>query len=206
MVFWAIFFFDELQLLPFSFCRILLLSFPLTKDPKSSLFFTSSHSEGELKWNFILPPLGFPPKRKGFTVILELHWPDTKINLSEIMQRFEALWDIWAILHVLQQMWVYFTCPDNGQLYLRIVFSAVTYRDLSSWGRSNISQTSELLELQLFGGLLEKKPQTFIVQFSPCKVNLNMVVKIFPGVLRLCARDKSGWWLRKERHFCIAMD
>lgn len=116
------------------------------------------------------------------------------------MQLFEALWDIWDILHVLQLMWVYFTCPDNGQLYLRIVFSAVTYRDFSFWGRSNINQSSELLKMQLFSrGFLafgEEKP--LIVQFSPCKVNLNMVVKIFPSALGLCARAKSGWLAEKD--------
>lgn len=105
----------------------------------------------------------------------------------------------------LQLMWVYFTCPENGQLYLRTLFSAVTYTDFSSRDRSNTDQTSELLELHLLSGhlLAFGEEKTFTVQFSPGKANLNMD---FPWCSWAVPEPDLGDWLRKERHFCIAVD
>lgn len=106
------------------------------------------------------------------------------------------------ILHVLQLMWVYFTCPDNGQLYLWIVFSAITYRDFSFWGRSNINKSSELLELQLVFCFWRIKPIHCAV--LPMESDLKLMVKIFPGALGLCARAplaKSGWLAEKAKTF-----
>lgn len=41
------------------------------------------------------------------------------------------LWDTWEILDVIQLTYVYFACSDNGQLYLRVVLSVVTYTETS---------------------------------------------------------------------------